>query len=315
MKHIRPLYTLIIGVVKAMQGMSWVMVLTVTVLYIAALLGVKLVGPRGLLTAGGGEDYLAEHVNTPVEDCFPDMYDAIFNMFKVMQMDFGPMEPLFAWAPVSKYIIMLYVVVTNWAIFSILTAVICDEMAKVTQKLEEDQASVDKSHRNNKLVAQIFDRLDDDKTGEVTESQFRRLLDSDEEVHELCDAAELEPADLQEFFEILSNRREAGKELLISRATFLDGLEKEREAVNQRAMMKLEKRLDEMDGKITDGMQRMEALISQAIGEKPGPWPSSLSGTPRTAATQGQSPSWPSQSPTTARGQSLQFGVTHFPGL
>mmetsp|Transcript_175093 Transcript_175093/g.556085 ORF Transcript_175093/g.556085 Transcript_175093/m.556085 type:complete len:450 (+) Transcript_175093:98-1447(+) len=47
-RNVPPLYTLIVGILKAMQGMSWVMLLTVTVLYIAALLGVKLWPPWAL---------------------------------------------------------------------------------------------------------------------------------------------------------------------------------------------------------------------------------------------------------------------------
>eukprot|EP00429_Kryptoperidinium_foliaceum_P076555 CAMPEP_0176214154 /NCGR_PEP_ID=MMETSP0121_2-20121125/16024_1 /TAXON_ID=160619 /ORGANISM="Kryptoperidinium foliaceum, Strain CCMP 1326" /LENGTH=211 /DNA_ID=CAMNT_0017553231 /DNA_START=1 /DNA_END=632 /DNA_ORIENTATION=+ len=194
-------------------------------------------------------------------------------MFKVMQMDFEPMEPLFAWAPVSKYIIMLYVVITNWAIFSILTAVICDEMAKVTQKLEEDNAAAEQSQKNSKLIAQIFDRVDSNGTGAITQSQLHQLLDSEEEAHELCDAAEIEPEDLKEVFAILSQRKEGGADLHITRHAFLSGLEREREAVNQRVILKLEKRLDVMGDSMAEGMARMEALIAKALamhGQSPG---------------------------------------------
>jgi voltage-gated sodium channel len=51
-KSIPPLYVLVQGIAKAMQGMAWVVVLTVLLLYICALLAVKLIG-HGLLFPGG----------------------------------------------------------------------------------------------------------------------------------------------------------------------------------------------------------------------------------------------------------------------
>mmetsp|Transcript_122018 Transcript_122018/g.352563 ORF Transcript_122018/g.352563 Transcript_122018/m.352563 type:complete len:700 (+) Transcript_122018:84-2183(+) len=314
-KHIKPLYTLIVGVVKAMQGMSWVMVLTATVLYIAALLGVKLVGPRGLLTAehlGGNafEDQPSEQTasvrilsrllalaDAPLADhgsdqeihevtsCFPNMFDAVFNMFKVMQMDFDPMEPLFKWAPVTKYIIMLYVVVMNWAIFSILTAVVSDEMAKVTEKLANDQAAVDKTYKNNKLVAQIFDKLDKNRSGEISQSEFKAFLKSQEEVQELCDAAGLELADLQEFFDIWSHSKEDGEELHLTRHCFVTGLQKEQDAVSQRAMLKMEKRLDDVGEHVACAMQKVDELIQRSCGPSMDNSSNAWSGSPHSTWT------------------------------
>jgi len=287
-KNIPPLYTLIIGIVKAMQGMSWVMLLTMTVLYISALVGVKLVGPEGMLVssnkAGISEDATSAHArilhhagtgsNTgeasdDVTSCFPNMFDAIFNMFKVMQMDLEPMEPMFNWSPVSKYVIMCYVVVTNWAIFSILTAVVSDEMAKVTEKLESEVADVEKKRKNNKLVENIFDRIDVDKSGDISKEDFMKLLENEHETQELCDAAELEPDDLREFVDILSHQNEDGAKMLISRQEFLDGLEKERNAVNERAMMKLEKRLDDIDERIYSGISSLESSLQRHVGVTP----------------------------------------------
>merc|ERR1719359_2044538 len=50
-KSIPPFYVLIQGIAKAMQGMVWVVVLTALLLYICALLGVKLIG-HGLAFGG-----------------------------------------------------------------------------------------------------------------------------------------------------------------------------------------------------------------------------------------------------------------------
>jgi len=291
-KNVPPLYTLIVGILKAMQGMSWVMLLTVTVLYIAALLGVKLVGPLGLLITppdshddpatralarllkghGGGhtssEDLSGQSADMVqaqmVEVCFPNMFDAIFNMFKVMQMDLSPMEPLFEWAPSSRYIIMFYVVVTNWAIFSILTAVVSDEMAKVTGQVEEEQQVAQKSKRNEELVEKLFGQHT-----KITGLEFEILLLDPDKKHEFCSAAEIEEEDLKEFFAILCEGDDAedkGGEQSITKEAFLNGLEKERDSVNQRAMMKLESRLDHVDKTIKRQIHELEDTIVNQLG-------------------------------------------------
>jgi len=305
-KNIPPLYTLIIGIVKAMQGMVWVMALTFVVLYISALLGVKMVGPHGLLTSNadmemphhlhaearllhggrGGGGSAAGEGSQEVSSCFPNMFDAGFNMFKVMQMDLEPMDPLFNVYPVSKYIIMLYVVVTNWAIFSILTAVVSDEMAKVTEKLQTEVEDVEKKKKNNKLVEKIFDRIDTDKSGSITKADFLTFLENEHETQELCDAADLEADDLQEFVDILSHDTDDSEELKISRQEFLDGLEKERNAVNTRAMMKLEKRLDDIDERIYSGISSLEDLVKKSVGVTPRTPAVSMSSPPSSSAMQ-----------------------------
>jgi len=159
-------------------------------------------------------------------------------------------------------------------------------MAKVTQKIESDRAAIEKSTKNNRLVAKIFDRLDDDGSGDITQSQFEALMRSEEEVHELCDAADLGVEDLQEFFEILSQGNGDGHELHISRQAFLEGLERERESVNQRSLMILEKRLDVVGEQVLSAMRRMEELVARCAGARgAGETPTSWTGSPLSCST------------------------------
>lgn len=55
-----------------------------------------------------------------------------------MNGDMAPMEDLYTKVPVSKLALGIFVVITNWAIFSIMTAVVSDNMARVTQATEEE---------------------------------------------------------------------------------------------------------------------------------------------------------------------------------
>merc|ERR1740138_1248506 len=85
-KNIPPLYTLIVGILQAMQGMAWVLVLTAVFLYAFALLSVRLVG-HGLLFGGNAPPEVAE--------IFPNVPQSMFVLFKVMNGDMEQVEPLF----------------------------------------------------------------------------------------------------------------------------------------------------------------------------------------------------------------------------
>merc|ERR1740138_520441 len=71
-KNIPPLYTLIVGILQAMQGMAWVLVLTAVFLYAFALLAVRLIG-HGLVFGGRAPPEIAE--------IFPTVPQAMFVLF------------------------------------------------------------------------------------------------------------------------------------------------------------------------------------------------------------------------------------------
>merc|ERR1719506_2630079 len=134
-KSIPPLFTLIVGILQAMQGMAWVLVLTAVFLYAFALLAVRLIG-HGLLFGGRAPPEVAA--------IFPNVPQSMFVLFKVMNGDMEPVEPLFQAFALSKLGFVLYMVVSSWAILSILTAVVSKNMIQATEhhrnELEEEQA-------------------------------------------------------------------------------------------------------------------------------------------------------------------------------
>merc|ERR1719446_1561000 len=128
-KNIPPLFTLIVGILQAMQGMAWVLVLTAVFLYAFALLSVRLIG-HGLVFGGNAPPEVAQ--------IFPTVPQSMFVLFKVMNGDTEPVEPLFQALPLSKLAFVLYMVVSSWAILSILTAVVSENMINATEKHRED---------------------------------------------------------------------------------------------------------------------------------------------------------------------------------
>merc|ERR1719215_2120882 len=114
-RGIPPLFLLIIGILEAMRGMFWVLVLTSVVLYVFGLLSVKLLG-HGLVF--GGPDATPD----VIKSTFPDVPQSMFVLFMAMIGEISYVEPLFEIASWAKVFFMLYGVLSSWAILSILTA-------------------------------------------------------------------------------------------------------------------------------------------------------------------------------------------------
>lgn len=257
-KNIEPLYTLIDGIVKAMQGMGWVMVLTITVLYVCAILGVKLVG-HGLVI---GSDAPEE-----VYDTFPTIPDSMFNLFMVMNADLSSMEDLLNYLPQAKYALMFYVVLTNWAIFSILTAVVGDNMTQASEELQEENARQQAEEHelaSAQQLDQIFSELDKDKSDTIEKKDFDELLANELRSKELCHAAGLSPQELQDLFVILSDEGPGG-EPVIHKEAFVEGLQSDRAEVSEREMMRLVKRVSSLETWFNDRMSSVMEALRKAI--------------------------------------------------
>eukprot|EP00928_Gymnodinium_smaydae_P023849 TRINITY_DN19515_c0_g3_i1.p1 TRINITY_DN19515_c0_g3~~TRINITY_DN19515_c0_g3_i1.p1 ORF type:complete len:688 (+),score=206.52 TRINITY_DN19515_c0_g3_i1:272-2335(+) len=181
-RGIPPLFLLIIGIVEAMRGMFWVLVLTSVVLYVFGLLSVKLLG-HGLVFGG------PESTPEVIKNTFPDVPQSMFVLFMAMIGEISYVEPLFEIAPSSKVAFMLYIVLSSWAILSILTAVISENMIRVTatsaeeqQKEREEQEWLDSMAR----LGTILGCLDDDGNGRIDASEFRKVIEDEETATELA---------------------------------------------------------------------------------------------------------------------------------
>uniref|UniRef100_A0A7S4VGZ0 EF-hand domain-containing protein n=1 Tax=Alexandrium monilatum TaxID=311494 RepID=A0A7S4VGZ0_9DINO len=249
-KGIPPLYTLVVGIATAMQGMGWVMVLTGVVLYICALLGVQFVGKGWVLPSD-----MDDHQRQAVQNTFKDIPEAIFNLFKAMNADLGGMEPLLKAVPQSKYVMMAFMVVTNWAIFSILTAVVSDNMAKVTEEHTQEMERVEEATRKEVRAARLeflFQRLDKDHDGIIDLQEFRNMLNNDVAAEEMSTITHLAKEDLGEIFDLLSETKDGGTG--ISYHSFVNLLDKECSQVTARSIMKLERRLTQFQDALESGL-------------------------------------------------------------
>merc|ERR1719375_1181392 len=103
------------------------------------------------------------------------------------------MEPLFDLLPGSRMAFVLYVVLSSWAILSILTAVVSDNMIRVAQAAKDEESQGDELQHAKNCTAklkEILGNADVHNDGLIDRHEFERLLEKGQQSSdELCDAA------------------------------------------------------------------------------------------------------------------------------
>jgi len=239
-KSIQPLYKLAVGIMQAMQGMMWVMCLTIVVLYAFALLGVRLIRD-GLIFDGV--------VPLDVQQIFVSVPDSIWVFFMMMNGDAGALQPLFAVKPSMKYFAMFFMVLSAWAILSILTAVVSEKMIEVASNTRDEEEGADRKRKleeqEAKLLA-IFQESDVTCEGTLSREEFDLLLQNQQRCEEICSLTGLEQRDLKDLFDTLSEEHEFPDgqcSNVIKPLRFVEGLKNQADPVTQRSIMKLEKQI------------------------------------------------------------------------
>jgi len=254
-RGIKPLYTLAVGIAKSMQGMGWVMGLSTSLLYLVSLLAVKLAGGQRPILISQHADQDGNMV-TPEKfreliSCFGNLPDAIYNLFKVMNADTSGVDNLVFYEPWVKWTIMCFTIVSNWAIFSILTAVVSENMAQVTTEHEKELLAESEEFKRQQIrikLTKMFDHLDIDKSDTMTKDEFLNIWEDESRAQEFEELTGRTIADAHEIFEALSTIEDGpSKVLSIERHAFIEGLNREGDPLTIRSIMGLEKRLAGLD--------------------------------------------------------------------
>merc|ERR1719362_1131275 len=139
-KCVRPLFNLAMGVLAAMQGVVWVLILTLMVLYAVGITATRLIG-HGMLF---GEDVELDEVFVrPWET----VADSMFLLFKVMNgvlsdVDADAIDELMGRYPTLKFGFVFFMIMSSWTLLSILTAVVSENMISTTQDQEREFSRV-----------------------------------------------------------------------------------------------------------------------------------------------------------------------------
>jgi len=243
MKSIPPLHALMLGLRQSLQGMVWVFLMTLALLYLAAVLCVTLIG-HGL--AFGSNPPMS------VAKIFPTVLDSMYVLFQVMQGDTSDLLPLFEAVPISKAIFAAFMVISSWALMALLVAVVSASVTGTSERTRQEaerESTMKKAFLNNRRLEELLIGVDL-QTSHISGAEFQRMLADERMKTELSDLSGLQQAELVRLFEILASYQvvESGEiACVLHRRELMDGLMSDGHSVTQRAMVRLEKRLVSME--------------------------------------------------------------------
>jgi hypothetical protein len=265
LRSVPPLYTLLMGVIDAFGAMKWVVVLTLLTLYGGAIVFTNLVG-KGMI--------YPDH-NPPPEalTVFGTMTRSMFSLFELMNGDtsvIDPIKPLM----IGKFLFAGFMVISNWAVLAILTAVVSENMiassnrfaAEERQKQEDTEVNMSKA----KLL-QLFESNDPNKNGIITREEWSEMVNDAEICEQLSEGTHLNKEDLLDLFDCLTvDGFDSGsfkgsveyKELVHSlkaNSTVADKRSVLHVMIRMRAMQdQVQKKMDAKFREMTDAIHRVE---------------------------------------------------------
>lgn len=239
-KSIPPLFDLVTGIIQAMSGMGWVLLLTFVFLYTVALLGVMLIG-KGIMFKIDDEEALAP---------FTSVLEAMFVLFLAMNGDVDRLKPLMDLRPVMKLFTLTFMVISSWAILSILTAVVSENMihtAGANSESEDELKAANLTKRSRAKLEELFDEIDFDGSNDISESEFHVLVNDECYCALLMDATGLQKQGLQDLFGVLNKTPDNSGAASVTRELFIRGLLIESKEVKERTMMEFLKRMSQLE--------------------------------------------------------------------
>lgn len=198
-RAIRPLYMLAIGVVRAMQSMFWVLVLTFVALYALAILTTRAIGRGELLNS-------MHDIPEETRLMFNTIADSMFTLFAFMNsQEWHKVAPLLNLMPWTKLMFVVFTIYSSWALLSVMTGVVSDHIQYV-REVQESEDEVAHDVRQGNLVrtlSQIFAAADPDGSGRLRRELYMEILNSPFQVRRLQQTVKLHLEDIKQIFDLL----------------------------------------------------------------------------------------------------------------
>jgi len=232
-------------ILRAMQSMLWIGLLALVVIYLLALLCIKLAGPRGLL--------MGSSVPDEVRSVFPTIGRSMWLLFLAMNGWTGHVLPVFEYFPAGLVLLVAYMIFSGFVVKSVLTAVISDGMANVSEEAAAQEIAEEQTKHNRNMrhrLEEMYDIVDTNANGSIDRDEFNRLIQDEDRSDDLSDLVNMEKTELPMLWFVLAKGErviEQGGQRMevesILREDFIEGLFSKQFALKEFSMLKLEKRM------------------------------------------------------------------------
>jgi len=171
-RMIKQLYMLASGFVEALQAAFWVSVLCSVGLYVTAILFTRIIGHGPGIDGKGPGEFSKEH--------FGDVLTSMFTLFELMaHPNLEIYEPVWVHHGEGfKLIFIAFVIVACWAMLSLLTGVISENMLQKSQARKEELNVENEKKRKRFLerVGVLFKEIDVNGDGDMSRDEFQEAL-------------------------------------------------------------------------------------------------------------------------------------------
>lgn len=159
------------GVIDALQGMFWVLIFMVLLLYTTAILCTRLVGQAEVREEA-----------REIQQHFKDVGTSMMTLFNIMTAwSLDPLLPFFDANPSATPWFVLFYIFEGWVLLAVTTGVVSFRMIQSKAKLDKCEAEWEIHERRDQLgqtLHNLFVALDRDKNKVISRSEFREVFHS-----------------------------------------------------------------------------------------------------------------------------------------
>lgn len=254
-KAVRPLYVLVASIVAALQGVAWVFLLTLTLLYAMAIVTTRLAG-HGLIWPNGNEP-------EEIMQSFRTVADSMFTLFRLMtgmpsETEQVAVDQLMDSLPFTRFSFIFFVVSSTWILLSTLTAVISENMITTAQQQKQELAlaSADEDHENRiQQLQELFDFMAEE---DLREEDLARILENKEFATRVALSCRVTVKETEAVLKAL--HRESA---VVTKDMFVDHLLSVSEPCTEKTILQLEARITEFQRRTESALSGLSSDLRQ----------------------------------------------------
>jgi len=248
------------GIFDALQGLFWVLVFVLLLLYALAIVCTRLIGHAELDILG----YSVEEESPEAQEVralFSSVCKSMFILFQVMSAwSLKPLIPLFELVPATRIGFSLFYIYAGWTLLAVMTGTVSFTMIALKSKIMSEDLLREEERRQHvgEVLQDIFERLDEDGNGELTSEELQFMLKS-REVQQLLEThTNIAVQDLENVFSWLDHDQSG----TISWDEFMYGFKWLNDPFKPKTLLRLREKLTK---DIKDLMLRMEGCFSSSV--------------------------------------------------
>jgi len=224
----------------------------------------------------------SDHIPPDALLMFGKVSVSFFSLFELMNGDTSVIEPIKD-RVIGRLLFAGFMVIANWAILAILTAVVSDQMIAASEDYEaEEKKARDTAEESKSLgrLLHIFEDNDDDKNGLISKEEWEGMLEDPGTMLELSDGTHLAKSDLLDLFDCLAVEGE-GNDGKVMYNDLIHSLKTNSSLADKRAILHIMVRLrifqNQVTAQVEDGFENMKAaFMTMDKGQNTLQFPSTL---------------------------------------